>query len=186
MVHTCKVGRCRDVENGKCNKGFPKDFRDETSMDGKGFPLYARPENGRTWDSHGKTYHNGHIVPYNPHLLMLLGCHVNVEFCANMHSSTKYIHKYITKGPDRATLKMSRDEIKEYIDAWYIGVPEACWRIFHYELHEQIPNIVRLPFHLPGQHLVRFNPEDALADIVEDNAENETMLTQFFKVRNEI
>ena len=40
---------------------------------------------------------NQHVVPYNPHLLMLLGCHVNVEFCANLLGSIMYIHKYIPR-----------------------------------------------------------------------------------------
>ena len=74
---------------------------------------------------------NQHVVPYNPHLLMLLGCHVNVEFCANLLGSIKYIHKYISKGPDCATIVVSSsgdiDEIHHYQDCHYIGPPEAMW-----------------------------------------------------------
>src|SRR5258708_6796608 len=36
-----------------------------------------------------------HKSTYNPHLSMLLGCHVNIEYCANMLGSIKYIHKYL-------------------------------------------------------------------------------------------
>src|SRR5258707_14315211 len=74
---------------------------------------------------------NQHVVPYNPHLLMLLGCHVNVEFCANLLGSIKYIHKYISKGPDCVTIVVSSngdiDEIHHYQDCYYIGPPEAMW-----------------------------------------------------------
>src|SRR5258707_14116579 len=44
---------------------------------------------------------------YHDNLSMLLGCHVNVEFCANLLGSIKYIHKYISKGPDHATIVVS-------------------------------------------------------------------------------
>ena len=37
------------MEKGKCTKGFPKSFQENASLpkDGHGYPLYARPDNGR-------------------------------------------------------------------------------------------------------------------------------------------
>ena len=37
------------MENGVCSKGYPKEFQEETKLphDGHGYPLYARPDNGR-------------------------------------------------------------------------------------------------------------------------------------------
>src|SRR5260370_19520772 len=89
-------------------KGFPKAFCQETSMDENHYPSYARPQNGFTYtvqrhNPQGQqtniTFTNQHVVPYNPHLSMLLVCHVNVEFCANLLGSIKYILKYISKVP---------------------------------------------------------------------------------------
>src|SRR5260221_14683832 len=74
---------------------------------------------------------NQHVVPYNPHLLMLLGCHVNVEFCANLPGRIKYIHKYISNGPNNVTIVLSSsghiDDTHHYQDCHYIFPPEAMW-----------------------------------------------------------
>ena len=46
------------------------------------------------------------------------------------------------------------NEITHYVDARYVSASEACWRIFHYDLHTHSPAIQRLPVHLPGQEQV--------------------------------
>jgi len=43
--------------------------------------------------------------------------------------TVKYLSKYIYKGSDRATMEISggvQDEIKAYLDGWFIGPTEAC------------------------------------------------------------
>src|SRR5260370_34329689 len=87
MIHHCSPNQCLDPY-GKCRKGFPKAFCEETSMDGNHYPNYARPQNGNTYRI---THHNDQgqqkdiiltnqqVVPYNPHLTMLPGSHVNVQ-----------------------------------------------------------------------------------------------------------
>src|SRR5260363_19868 len=73
------------------------------------------------------------------------------------------------------------DEIKQYLDARYIGAPEAAWRLLGMCLHAEVPNIVRLALHLPGMHRVVFDPNDEAADIFACADRQKTTLTAFFK-----
>ena len=69
-------------------------------MNEDGYPVYARPNNGRTYtNARGHTFTNRDVVPYNPHLSAMFDCHINVEICASV-KAVKYIHKYIYKGHD--------------------------------------------------------------------------------------
>ena len=86
---------------------------------------------------------NRWIVPYNPYISAKFHSHINVESVATFRT-VKYCFKYIHKGPDRATIEYQHDEIKQYIDGRYIGAPEGIWRIFHFDVHKQLPSIERL------------------------------------------
>ena len=78
----------------------------------------------------------------------------------------KYIHKYIYKGHDRATMVLGGvDEIQQYLDARYIGPVEAAWRLFGFGMHEEFPAVIRLALHLPGMHQVVFNPNEPIERI---------------------
>ncbi|KAF7372308.1 ATP-dependent DNA helicase [Mycena venus] len=147
------------MENGRCTKFFPKPFQAYTSMDTDGYPLYQRPEDGRVYTVGRHTVDNSWIVPYSP---------------------IPYPFKYIHKGGDRATLEIDSDEIKTYIDGRYIGPPEAAWRIFHFDPHTQIPNVIRLPVHLAGQHQVTFDPDEDANDVLERAANEVSKLQAFF------
>lgn len=54
MLH----GPCGDwcLVNGKCSKNFPKAFRDETTMDEDGYPLYRRKDNGITFTRNNEVF----------------------------------------------------------------------------------------------------------------------------------
>ena len=163
-------------------------------MDENRYPSYARPQDGFSIEvqRHNQgnpvtiTLTNQHVVPYNPHLLMLLGCHVNVEFCANLLGSIKYIHKYISKGPDHATIVVSSngdiDEIQQYQDCHYIGPPEAMWRILQFPLHSCTPTVYRLQLHLQGENQVYFDPEQPLETSLCQAANKRSMLDAFYRV----
>jgi hypothetical protein len=133
--------------NGQCSKGFPKPFREETSIDGNGYVQYARPQDGRTVEKNGVLLDNRHVVPYCPELLLELECHINMECCISV-ASVKYIHKYIYKGPDRATLQLGAreavDEIKQFLDARWIGASEAVWRLLRNRTYDLTPTVYRL------------------------------------------
>jgi hypothetical protein len=109
-------------------------------------------------------------------------CHINLEVCASI-KSVKYIHKYIYKGNDRATLEMPGpvDEVKIYLDSRYISSTEAAWRIFEFAMHLEWPSVYRLPVHLPNEHMVFYNPEDDAQDVLDRAAAKETCLTGWFK-----
>lgn len=112
-------------------------------------------------------------------------CHINVEICASV-DAVKYIHKYIYKGHDRTTLEVldeqNRDEVKEYLDARYIGSVESCWHIMEFNMHAEFPAVYRLPVHLEGQQVVYFNPDDNILDVLERGAAKETPLTAWFNI----
>ena len=73
------------------------------------------------------------------------------------------------------------DEIQLFIDSRYISAAEAVWRVFHFDIHRQVPNVVRLQVHLPGYHFVTFDPEESPDKIRERAARERTTLTAFFR-----
>src|SRR5260221_11338687 len=194
MIHQCSPQRCLNAQK-KCAKRFLKAFCPETVIGENQYPSYARPQDGFTYTGQRRnapgqqtnnTFTNQHVIPYNPHLSMLLGCHVNVEFCANLLGSIKYIHKYIYKGPDHATIIISpdgtADEIHHYQDCHYISPPEAMWRILQFSLHGCTPNVYHLQLHLQGDKQVYFDPDQALPDVVQWAENRRSMLDAFFIV----
>ncbi|CAG8593178.1 641_t:CDS:2, partial [Cetraspora pellucida] len=71
------------MENRKCQKKYPKSFNDVTSMDLDGYPLYARRNDGRTFNVGSKIIDNRDVVLYNPFLSRKFNCHINIEVCAS-------------------------------------------------------------------------------------------------------
>lgn len=73
------------------------------------------------------------------------------------------------------------DEIQRFIDSRYISAAEAVWRIFHFAVHRQVPNVVRLQVHLPGYHFVTFDPDEPQEQILSRITGEKTTLTAFFR-----
>ena len=80
------------MQDGHCDKRFPKQYISETQLGSDSYPLYKRsiPDNGgqvstitmRIGSSCiNQEVDNRWIVPYNKLLLHLINCHVNVELC---------------------------------------------------------------------------------------------------------
>lgn len=169
------------MENGHCTKGYPKPFSDSTTLDEDGYPRYYRPNDGRAYQVGNHMVDNRWIVAYCPFLSSKYDCHINVE-CAVSFASIKYLHKYIFKGYDRATLEINQlDEVKLYLESRYISAIESTCRIHHLHLHGRSPSVVRLQVHLPGQHMVVFDPNESVEDIMSRAAHESTTLTAFFK-----
>ena len=138
--------------DGKCSKGYPKQFLAETETGQDGYPSYRRrkPNLG----GHQTTLRVGHhevavdnrwIVPYCPLLSKIFKAHINVEFC-NSVKSIKYVCKYINKGSDMAVFGLQEsnknDEVTNFQMARYISSNEAVWRLLKFPLHERYPAVI--------------------------------------------
>ncbi|XP_074271743.1 uncharacterized protein LOC141595678 [Silene latifolia] len=93
---------------------------------------------------------NRWVIPYNPYLLSLFDCHLNVEVCSTMHA-VKYLYKYIYKGHDRVSFSLAEgeepqavDEISQYQTGRWVSPCEAAWRIFGFDLFETQPPVMPL------------------------------------------
>lgn len=179
------------IKNGKCEKYFPNFFRETTE-----FPtLNAYPQYRRRFNNNirynfpgGRYATNQHIVPYNPHLLLIFKCHINVEV-VHCIKSIKYLFKYILKGHDVITIQSRQilienpnDEILRYETLRYIDAMESCWRLFKYPLHINSYTIYRLPIHFDGDQMIYFLPNDRRLEGHDGDIVRETHLTCFFKL----
>jgi len=55
-----------------------------------------------------------------------------------------------------------------------------AWWLFEFPIHHQHPPVVCLQIHLPSQHMVSFNPNDTVQQIMHCAEQERTMLTAFF------
>jgi hypothetical protein len=65
-------------KNGSCLRRFPKSLQAQTTASGEGYPKYRR----RALHSciiGDRIVTDDWVVPYNPLLLMLFNCHINIE-----------------------------------------------------------------------------------------------------------
>ena len=80
----------------KCDKHYPFDFNEETSMGNRACPVYRRRNTGRTVTvGRGATtavVDNRFIIPYSPYLTLRFNCHINVEVTTGV-KAVKYIFK---------------------------------------------------------------------------------------------
>ena len=187
MVHTpcgAENPTAPCMRDGKCSKGFPKPFRDDTTVNEDSYANLRRRDTGKKYQVGGHEVDNRWVVAYPRYLLWKYRCHINME-CIFSVKAIKYIYKYVYKGHDHTTMEFGRcqDEIKLYLDSRYVSACEAIWRLLRFNMHQEFPNIVRLQVHLPNQQLVMWN-EDATAElqtVVENQGTRDTTLTGYFK-----
>ncbi|XP_056841667.1 uncharacterized protein LOC130494865 [Raphanus sativus] len=139
-----------------------------------------------------------YVVPHNLALLKKYQAHINVEWCCRT-SAIKYLFKYITKGVDRATAHLQKkesagivnqeekkktsmvNEIDKFLECRYISACEGAWRLFAFPIHHNQPNVVKLPVHLPGEHLMVYDESADLSEVLCRENIDKTMLTAFFE-----
>ncbi len=100
---------CPCMKEGTCTKHYPKQFCPETNPNLNGFPMYRRRETDPLRTIKKGILDTRSIVPYNPVLLEMFRCHINVEVCTSI-KAVKYLYKYTYKGPDRACMERCCDE----------------------------------------------------------------------------
>jgi hypothetical protein len=196
MIHRPCVGyndkaSCiKDRGSGRrCSKHFPKPYMQETTIDDNTYPSYRRrPERftasikypGRRGET--LTVGNEWVVPYNPYLCKKYNAHINVEVCGTIRA-IRYIHKYIYKGSDRATVELRDpvDEIKQYVNCRFLGSSESAWKTLELPMHGETPPVMQLPIHLPGQHYVSFDCAAPADHIMAGIVDKRTPLIAFFE-----
>ncbi|WVZ97846.1 hypothetical protein U9M48_043355, partial [Paspalum notatum var. saurae] len=149
-------------------------------------------EDGRKEPIRGDVLDNRWVIPYNPYLLRLFNCHINVEACGSI-KVVKYIFKYIYNGHDRASVAVSKgnksngnvDEIKEYRDARWVTPPEALWRIYSFDLSENSLAVKQLQLHLPNLHMVSFHEHRNIKRVINRPGADRSMLTAYFEANRE-
>ena len=117
---------CACMISGKCKGNFPQPYREITEMGNDSYALYRRRNNGVTFTKFARvnrhltevTFDNRDVVAYSPTLLKFIKAHCNVEVCATV-KAVKYMYKYVHKGPDRAEVHATTDEIERYVQGRY-------------------------------------------------------------------
>ena len=176
------------MKNGKCSKGFPKPFREETTINDDSYANLRRRNTGKKYKLGNHWVDNRWIVTYPIFWLWVFRCHINME-CLFSIKGLKYIYKYVYKGHDRTTMEFGRcqDEIKLYLDSRYVSAHEAIWRLFQFSMHEESPSIYRLQVHLPGDEMLFWNGDtvNAIENIPGIQGNKHTMLTGYFKANED-
>ncbi|OMO64424.1 hypothetical protein COLO4_32056 [Corchorus olitorius] len=190
------------MNEGRCNKYYPKEFQLETKVNESGYYLYRRRDSSITCKKSGIDLDNRFVVPHNLNLVIRYMAHINVEVCT--HSRVmKYLFKYVTKRPDRARAVIERDqsrdsdrdqvggnadrqemdetvdEVKTYLDGRYLCAYEATWRIFGYPINHRQPAVVRLPIHLQGEQNIYFHDGEDLQAVLNRPDVEKTMFTEW-------
>merc|ERR1711867_362629 len=171
---------CPCMQNGVCTKKYPKAFQDRTIVDeSTSHPDYRRrspDQGGLVGRKENFRFDNRSVVPYNPYLSSRFNCHINVEICISPLAS-KYLYKYVTKGPDHAMVGAEVDgpqnEVKEYQDLRSVGSSEAAWRLNEFHITHNEPTVKDLKIHLKDQQHVVFSTfhEDNMLLVLQVNLE---------------
>ncbi|XP_074267323.1 uncharacterized protein LOC141590651 [Silene latifolia] len=159
---------------GHCKYSYPKPFASDTTNTDDRYPVYKRRDTGESAKIRGHDLNNQWVIPYNPYLLDLFDCHLNVEVCSTIQA-VKYLYKYVYKGHDKISFNVAAegevkvvDEIEQYQSGRWVSPVAAIWRIYGFDLFEIHPPVMLLLVHLP------FSDEKRIR----------TPLTEFFRLNS--
>ncbi|XP_062224542.1 uncharacterized protein LOC133923112 [Phragmites australis] len=190
LNHDCPCTKDRP----SCKNHYPRSFNMTTLQGKDSYPVYRRRDDGRHAMVRKHELDNRWVVPYNPYLLRLFNCHINVEVCSSI-KVVKYLFKYIYKGHDRASVSVNEadkadrngniDEIRQYRDARWVTPPEALWRIYGFDLSKNSPPVMQLQLHLPNMHMVSFQEGQDIQEVLNREDADKSMLTEYFKANKQ-
>nr|GFC38064.1 DNA helicase [Tanacetum cinerariifolium] len=165
----------------RCNRHFPKPYSNKTYIDKDGYVHYRRPDTAIDTGRQNVRLGNMYVVSYNKQLCMRYYAHINVEYYG-WTMLIKYLFKCISKWTDRVIVNVTKpmgdiastsskpdiqvDEIKNFVEARYIGPHEACWRILDFPIHYRDPIVQILAVHLESMQQIIFRSKDNLQSIV--------------------
>jgi hypothetical protein len=171
MVHlpcNLKFSKCPKKKDGKCAKGYPKEFQNNTQFGKNSYPLYKRRKGiiaTKYYGSNSVLIDNRNIVPHNSYLLIKFNAHINLEICTDI-LAVKYLYKYIYKGFDKAIIDTDMNECRKYYSSRYVSSIEACWKLKGFPMHGRLPAVVRLPVHTEMDQVVYFKENENVKDII--------------------
>ena len=191
MIH----GPCGDknkqspcMRGGRYKNNYPKNFSPYTGHGEDSYACYRKRDGGQKIRVRKHELDNQWVIPYNPYLLALFDCHINVEICSTV-KRVKYLYKYIFKGHDLISFNLldqesvgNTDEINRIQKGRWVSPPEALWRIYEFHLAEMNPAVYTLQVHLPDQQFVSFDKSSDLWYLLRKIDFSKTMLTEFFKM----
>jgi len=73
-----------------------------------------------------------------------------------------------------------QNEIKTHLDSWFIGLTEACWKIFEFNIHRELLVVQRFPIYLPNEHYVNFHVHQTINKVLARQNVEKTQLTAWF------
>ncbi|XP_074296950.1 uncharacterized protein LOC141627616 [Silene latifolia] len=175
---------------GQCKYAYPKPFAADTTNSDDGYPIYMRRDTGESAKIRGHNLNNQWVIPYNPYLLDLFDCHLNVEVCSTIQA-VKYLYKYVYKGQDKISFNVAAegevqvvDEIEQYQSGRWVSPVEAVWCIYGFDLFEIHPLVMALPVHLPYMQSIQLRPHENLSRVVSNEKQVRTPLTEFFRLNS--
>ena len=116
---------------------------------------------------------------------MLNECVYSVKLKTLLHAALDKLQMQL-KGHDRTTATVERDEIRQYIDARYIGASEGTWRLLKFPLYGQFPPVQTLAIHLENMQRVYVSEENDSGEPqlpldLSNLADSKTTLTEWFR-----
>ncbi|XP_074278501.1 uncharacterized protein LOC141602089 [Silene latifolia] len=100
---------------GRCKYAYPKQFAVSTTNSSDGYPVYRRRKIGDSAKIRGEQLDNHWVIPYNPYLLDLFDCHLNVEVFSTIQA-VKYLYKYVYRGHDKISFNIAAGDAVQVVD----------------------------------------------------------------------